>query len=187
MTDSHIVDLVQRIHDTSTKACLVITGAGTSAISSLFSVAGASRTVIDAQVPYSRAALDKYVGVYVGVEAEQHVSREEAEIMAAKAQARAVMLSETMGDSVRLVGLSCTAAIATDRVRRGENRAHIGWHDGTSGVTRSIVFSKGARSRSGEETLCAAIMLNALAEACGVDDELELDLLEGEFVERCAH
>ena len=184
MTASHIVDLVQRIHDAPTKACLVITGAGTSAISELFSVAGASRTVIDAQVPYSRAALDKYVAV----EAEQHVSREEAEIMAAKAQARAVMLSETtMGDSVRLVGLSCTAAIATDRARRGENRAHIGWHDGAGGVTRSVVFNKGARSRAGEEALCAAIILNSLAEACGIEDELELSLLEGEVVERFAY
>ncbi len=183
MTDSGIVELVQRIHDTPTKACLVITGAGTSAISSLFSVAGASRTVIDVQVPYSRAALD----MYVGSKADQHVSHEEAEIMAERAYERAALLNETSGENVRLVGLSCTAAIATDRIRRGENRAHIGWHDGTGGVTRSIVFKKGARSRAGEEALCAAIVLNVLAEACGIDDEVDLDLLEGEIVEAFAH
>ncbi len=183
MTDSGIVELVQRIHDAPTKACLVITGAGTSAISSLFSVAGASRTVIDVQVPYSRAALD----MYVGSKADQHVSCEEAEIMAERAYERATLLNETSGENVRLVGLSCTAAIATDRIRRGENRAHIGWHDGTGGVTRSIVFIKGARSRAGEEALCAAIVLNALAEACGIDDEVDLDLLEGEIVESFAH
>ena len=107
--------------------------------------------------------------------------------MAERAYEKAALLNKTSGENVRLVGLSCTAAIATDRIRRGENRAHIGWHDGTGGVTRSIVFKKGARSRTGEEALCAAIVLNVLAEACGIDDEVDLDLLEGEIVEAFAH
>lgn len=185
MIDPNIADIVQRIHDSPVKACLVITGAGTSAISSLFSVAGASRTMIDAQIPYARAALDSYVGV----EAEQHVSRQEAEIMAKRAYERAGKLSETTGTGEvgRLVGISCTAAIATDRARRGENRAHVAWHDGTNGATYSMLMNKGARSRAKEEALCAAIILNALAESCGIDERLELDLLEGEVVENVAH
>ena len=162
---------------------MVITGAGTSAISSLFSVAGASRTVIDAQIPYARAALDSYVGV----EAEQHVSREEAKVMAKRAYERAVRLNEPTGEVSHLAGLSCTAAIATDRTRRGENRAHVAWHNGTNGATYSILMNKGARSRAKEEALCAAIILNALAESCGIDERLEIDLLEGEFVENVAH
>ena len=183
MTDTEINSLVQQIHDTPTKACLVITGAGTSAISALFSVAGASRTVVDAQVPYSRAALDKYVGF----QADQHVSREEAAIMAKRAYESAVRLNDANEDGLPVVGVSCTAAIATDRLRRGENRAHVGWHGARGGITRSVVFNKGARSRAGEEALCAAIILNALAEACGIEDELVLDLMEGEVVERFAH
>ena len=180
MTDRHVATLVQQIHDSSAKVCLVITGAGTSAISALFSVAGASRTVLDAQIPYSRAALARYVGK----EAEQHVSRNEANVMAETAYGRAVQLSGSKGAENRVIGLSCTAAIVTDRLRRGENRAHIGWHDGKRGATYSIVMNKGERERAEEEKLCGVIVLNALADACGITERLELDLLDGEIVER---
>ena len=183
MTDSATTDLIGRIHDTSTKACLVITGAGTSAIAALFGVAGSSRTIIEAQIPYSMAALDNYVGKT----ADQHVSREEAAIMAIKARERAVSLSKPDRPPQRLIGLSCTAAIATDRLRRGENRAHIAWHDGEHGASYSIVMVKGARDRAGEEEVCKAIILNALAEACGIEDRMQVELLEGEDVDRTAH
>ena len=183
MNDETSRELIERIHDAPAKACLVITGAGTSAISALFGVAGASRTVIDAQVPYSRSALDGYVET----QAEQHVSKDEATLMAIKAFQRAIHLTETDDRPERLIGLSCTAAIATDRLRRGENRAHVAWHDGEHGATYSLVMRKGARDRAGEEAVCSAIILNALAEACGIERWLRLELLEDENVERVAH
>ena len=183
MNSDAVFELISRIHDTDAKACLVITGAGTSAISALFSVAGASRTIIDAQVPYSRAALD----MYVGMQAEQHVSKNEARMMAIKAYERAVELSDAEVRTNRLIGLSCTAAIVTDRHRRGENRAHVAWHDENRGATYSLFMEKGARDRAGEEAVCSAIVLNALAEACGLEDRVDLRLLPGENVERVAH
>ncbi len=176
-------ELIAAIHDSPIKACLVITGAGTSAISALFAVSGASRTVIDAQVPYSRLALDEYVSVT----AEQHVSKTEAALMATRAYQRAVELSDSDAPQDHLIGLSCTAAIATDRVRRGENRAHIAWHDGERTATISIVLEKGARDRDGEEAVCKALVLNALAEACGVKSTIAPKLLGGENVERSDH
>ena len=176
-------NLIVAIHDTPTKVCLVITGAGTSAIAALFAVSGASRTVIDAQVPYSRAALDDYVGTV----ADQHVSKTEAALMAKRAFQRAVELSDAEGPQRHLIGLSCTAAIATDRVRRGENRAHIAWHDGERTSTVSIVMKKGARDRDGEEAVCKALVLNALAEACGVEAKIDPKLLKGENVGRSDH
>ena len=175
--------LIEEIHNTPTKACLVITGAGTSAISALFAVAGASRTVIDAQVPYSRAALDDYVGVQAG----QHVSEDEAKLMAVRAYERAVKLTANGDVGRRLIGLSCTAAIATDRLRRGENRAHIAWYDGKTGAAYSMVMIKGAREREGEEAVCGAIILNALAEACGIEHRIQPRILKGEIVKRIAN
>ena len=180
--DPHL-RLIKQIHDTDARSCLVITGAGTTAISALFSVAGASKTVIDAQVPYSRTALDEYVGT----QAEQHVSKDEARIMAIKAHDRAVRLTDSDMTRNRLIGLSCTAAIATDRHRRGENRAHVSWHNGEQSVTYSLVMNKGDRDRAGEEAVCSAIVLNALAEACGIEDRTEIKLLRGENVERVVH
>ncbi len=175
-------ELIAEIHDAPTMACLVITGGGASAISAIFNVAGASNTVIDAQVPYSSNALAEYVGI----EAKQHVSQTEAKAMAVHAYRRAARLSTPEMTSNRLIGLSCTAAIATDRLRRGENRAHIAWHDGEHTFTYSIVMQKGARNRQGEETVCRGIILNALSEASRIESRIQIQLLEGENVGRFA-
>ncbi len=175
-------ELIQALHDAPAKACLVVTGAGTSAISALFSVAGASRTVIDAQIPYSRAALDEYVGV----QAHGHVSAAEARLMATKAHEHASRMSDQEASIEELIGLSCTAAIATDRVRRGANRCYVASFNGHQLITYSLVLNKGARSRVGEEDICKTLILNALAEAFGIESRLELRLNEDEFVERTA-
>ena len=63
-------NLVQSIHDARGMASLVVAGAGTGAVSALLGVAGASRTVLDIQVPYASSALADYAGV----EPDQYVS-----------------------------------------------------------------------------------------------------------------
>jgi hypothetical protein len=82
-----------------------------------------------------------------------------------------------------LAGVSCTAAITTDRVRRGENRCHVALAT-SAGLRRvmSLVMAKGARDRAGEEALCSRTILNAVAEAKGVAARLDLPLLDGECV-----
>lgn len=172
-----IAAIVRRIHGENGKVCIVVTGAGTQAVSWLFAEAGASRTVIDAQVPYSSNALNHYTGKV----AEQHVSAEEAALMAETALERAIDL--TSPDERPVAGVSCTAAIATDRVRRGENRCHVAVATSTgTRKTYSLVMRKGERDRAGEEAVCSAMVLNAVAEAKGVDSRLDLRLLDGEEV-----
>ena len=179
MTDCDIPRLVGSIHDADGRACLVVTGGGISAVGALFAMPGASRTVIDAQIPYARSALDAYLGTAV----VHHVSGEEARAMAVAAHARAVQLDAgRQPRAATIIGLSCTAAIATDRERRGENRCHVGWYDGTAGKVYSLTMLKGERERPGEEAICATMVLNALAEAIGVGQRLPLALLESEQV-----
>lgn len=177
MADCDIPGLVRAIHDSDARACLVVTGGGISAVGALFASPGASRTVIDAQIPYARAALDAYLGAAV----VHHVSAEEARAMAVAAYARAVQLdADRQPAAATVIGVSCTAAIATDRDRRGENRSHVGWYDGTDGKVYSLTLEKGARDRPGEEAVCAAMVLNALAEASGLDLRVPVALLDTE-------
>jgi hypothetical protein len=178
--DTAVRELVRRIHATPHRACIVVTGAGTQAVAWLFAEPGTSRTVLDAQVPYSRAALDEYVGG----QADQHVSAGEALKMAHAALKRAQKLAAATGldPGVPLAGIGCTAAIATDRVRRGDNRVHVGWAGGGRQKAYSLVFIKGARERKGEEAVGSMLVLNALAEACGISDRLRVDLRPGEAV-----
>lgn len=178
--DMAIHELVRRVHATAHRACIVVTGAGTQAIAWLFAEPGTSRTVLDAQVPYARAALDEYVGK----QADQHVSAEEAVKMAHAALRRAQKLAAATGldPTPPLIGIGCTAAIATDRVRRGDDRVHVAWAGGGRQKTYSLVFIKGERDRKAEERVGSVLVLNALAEACGITGRLHVDLLHGEVV-----
>ena len=179
-------ELAQKLHSVPGRGCVVVTGAGIRAISDLFAQPGTSRTILEAQVPYARKALDEFVGV----RAEQHVSAEEALLIAESALKRARHLSndaEPGEANVRqlLFGIGCTAAIATDRVRRGEDRAHVAWVAGKSpGATRSggtsIWFDKNARSRADEDAVVSAVVLNSIARAIGVEERLAIGLLETE-------
>jgi len=169
-------ELAQKFHSVSGRGCIVVTGSGIQAISDLFSEPGASRTILEAQVPYSRKALTEFVGEPT----DQHVSAHEAQLMARAALKRAEHLAEGDSGDLPLFGVGCTAAVATDRVRRGEDRAHIAWatHEGSGGG--SIWFDKQARSRADEDAIVSAIVLNSISEALGIEERLEFDVLETE-------
>lgn len=173
-------ELAQKLHSVPGRGCVVVTGAGIRAISDLFSQPGTSRTILEAQVPYARKALDEFVGI----QADQHVSAEEALLIAEAALKRARHLADDNGANDEgeelLFGIGCTAAIATDRVRRGEDRAHVAWTDGTRSGGASIWFDKSARTREEEDILVSAIVLNSIAEAIGVDERLEIGVLDTE-------
>lgn len=175
-----ISDLVRAIHATGHKCCLAVSGVGTQAIAWLFAEPGTSRTVLDAQVPYSRAALDEYVGT----QADQHVSAEEALKIADAALRRAQKLAAatSLDPATPLIGIGCTAAIATDRARKGDNRVHVAWSSAGRRQAYSLTFIKGVRDRQGEERLGSLIILNAIAEASGLPGRLALTLLPGETV-----
>ena len=134
------VELVRLVHAAPTRVCAVVTGGGVLSLAWLFGEPGASRTFLDAQIPYSMRALDEYVDV----DAEQHVSPLEASRMATAALARGRHLAESIAC---LAGVSCTATIATDRPKKGEHRCATAWaRDGDSAVY-SLTLEKGARDR----------------------------------------
>ncbi|MFN8491088.1 MAG: hypothetical protein U0350_26065 [Caldilineaceae bacterium] len=161
--------LIQLIHDHPARTVLVTTGAGAQAIADLLAVGGASRTVIEALVPYAQAAFDDFLGQ----PPEQYVAATTARLLAGRAYTRGRWL-ETGADP--LIGLACTAAITSDRPKKGEHRAHIASWQPTRLVEYNLHLTKGARDRAGEETLVSALILNALATACGLEPRLALPL-----------
>ena len=157
-------------------AVLVVTGGGSQALADLFVVPGASRTVLEALVPYG----DRSMRAFLGRQPEQSVSVETAAALARKARERALALRP--GDDVPVLGVSCTAALVTDRPRKGEHRAHVAVCDGESVEVRSVTLKKDARSREGEERVVADMVLSAMGRACGLDAVLCDALLPGEEV-----
>ncbi len=172
--DAGITDVVTRIHGTPQQAVLAVAGAGNYALAWLLGVGGASRTVLETRVPYGYLAMTDFLGGYAP---EQTVSTDTACRMAQSAWQRAAALRET---DVPVVGLGCTATIATDRTKRGDHRAYIATWDDSGVTTDSLFLEKGLRERAGEEDVVSRLVVTALARACGVDAEIDLRLAVSE-------
>lgn len=166
-----IKQLVQAIHDSPTRVMLVAAGAGTQALSDLLGVAGASRTMLEALIPYSEAAFADFLGQTP----PQYVASETARLLAGRAFTRARWLG-VEPKFAPVVGLACTATIVTDRPKKGDHRAYIAVWQAERLLWHEIRLDKGARDRAGEENLVSRVMLNSLAQAAGIDSHLPLPL-----------
>ena len=175
--DTEVRELVESVHASEGMVSLAIAGAGTQAVGWILGVAGASRTVLDVQIPYASSAVIDYIGF----ELEQFVSVETSRALARAAYFRAVGLRT---GNTPVAGVACTATIATDRLKRGEHRCHVAVHHGTGYAVDSLTLAKGRRDRNGEDAVVSRLILNALAEVAGIDGRVDPGLLEGEYVSR---
>src|SRR5438105_2528080 len=117
-SDAAWQQLISQLHASGRKAALAITGGGSGAVGELLRVPGGSRLLIEAQVPYDALALAAFLGFVPA----QACSADIAIAMAQSARARAGRLVPA---GTHLVGLGATAALVSDRPRRGEHRFHI--------------------------------------------------------------
>ena len=168
-------ELIRRIHARPTMAVISAAGAGTAAISWLLGVAGASRTVLEIGVPYASPALTEFVGY----EPPQFVSEETATAMARSAYRRAIRLR---ANCEPVVGIGCTATIATDRTKRGEHRCFIAAWSAEGVFTQSLTLTKGLRGRAAEDNIVSKLILRALTESADIEFNLDLELAASEQV-----
>ncbi|MCR4412184.1 MAG: hypothetical protein NUV77_07130 [Thermoguttaceae bacterium] len=173
---SSLASLVRAIHDAPARLVLALAGGGSRALAELLEVPGASRTVLEAVVPYSEPAMIDWLGG----RPDQFCGEPTARAMAMAAFLRSGVLDPGGGPHA---GVACTASLATDRPKRGPHRAHVAFQ--TDGVTavRSLTLAKGQRTRGQEERVVADLVLNAVAEVSGLAERLPLDLVPGETVE----
>lgn len=158
---------------------LVVTGGGAQAVADLLAVPGASRTLLEALVPYSDPSLAEFLGALPA----QAVSVETAAALARRAFQRALQLRQLRKDkTVPVVGLACTATLVTDRPKKGEHRAHLGLCTGDQTQVYSLTLRKGSRDRPGEERLVSDLLLCVLAQACGLRVSMDLALLPEERI-----
>src|ERR1700692_1654121 len=117
-SDAAWQQLISTLPASGRKAALAITGGGSGAVGELLRVPGGSRLLIEAQVPYDALAL----AAFLGFAPAQSCSSDTAIAMARSARARAARLMPAGADPV---GLGATAALVSDRPRKGEHRFHI--------------------------------------------------------------
>ena len=174
--------LISTLHASGRKAALAITGGGSGAVGELLRVPGGSRLLIEAQIPYDALALESFLGFAPA----QACSSDTAIAMAQSARARAARLvppkTEGGTDLVGpdLVGLGATAALVSDRPRRGEHRFHIALANSAGIAHCTCVMAKGRRDRAAEEDLVSRAIVLWLARACGVAAPSPRSLLDAD-------
>jgi nicotinic acid mononucleotide adenylyltransferase len=142
--------------------------------------------VLEATVPYARAAIDELLG---GPQ-EAYCSPRTARRLAMAAWQRARQLAEAGGAEPgeaadRAVGAAVTAGLRTRRPKRGEHRMIAAVQTLRQTRVAELVLEKGARSRAEEELVAASCLLAEVAAACGVPEAADPPALLGE--ERLRH
>ena len=173
--DIDLVNTIRKIHATPTSAVIYCAGAGANSISWLLGVAGASRTILESLVPYSNNSLIELLGY----EPTEFLSKDVSVDMSRVAYDRGVYLREG-NDSI--VGVGCTAAISTDRLRHGENGCFISVWDSSGVTTHRLSLDPVRNNRDEEENIVARLIIKALSKALNIEDILALDLNDNEYL-----
>jgi nicotinamide mononucleotide (NMN) deamidase PncC len=181
--------LVQQIHDAPTRIVVAASGGGSRAIADLLDVPGASRTLLAAFVPYSNQAMIDFLGS----RPDEFCSNRTARAMAMAAFLHACKLGQAdsaarvaagnPSSAENLAGVACTAGLVTDRPRRGSHRVFVALQTAAITASWSLELLKGRRSRPEEERVAGRLLINAVAESCGLEARSDLDLLEGEIIQ----
>jgi hypothetical protein len=174
-------ELVPLIHATATKAVLFITGGGTEVLPMLLKRGGGSATLLSALVPYANAETAKLLG---GVP-DKFVSEQTTRQMAMAAYQKALELSE---DNAPVIGVACSSALQkTPNERAGRiHYIYAALQTGTKTVSLSVAIDpkvgfelwSAEKIRLWEETANAELVMNLIAEGCGVDGRLFTGYLE---------
>jgi hypothetical protein len=172
-SDAAWQQLISALHESGRKAALAITGGGSGAVGELLRVPGGSRLLIEAQVPYDALAL----ATFLGFAPAQACSSDTAIAMAQTVRARAARLMPAGTD---LVGLGATAALVSDRPRKGEHRFHIAFANSAGIAHCTCVLAKGRRDRAAEEDLVSHAIVLWLARACGIAAPSPRSLLDAD-------
>lgn len=137
-----MTNVIEAIQASGWNAAIVVSGGGSGAVHALLSHPGASRFILEAQIPYSPEAMFDYLGEKL----DSFCSAEAAATMACRAFERALIFSLSSKMNRPFLGVSCTAALQTNRERKGSDRAFVCIKTRTEEVVRELTVPFGSRS-----------------------------------------
>lgn len=154
--------VIEQIHASPMQAVLYVTGGAASALSWILTVPGASNTVLEALVPYSRSSFKSILSTKDSSELSSTASLPAARALSAAAYRRAVNLAEP---GTPVVGVAATCALASVPPRRSSQRACIATHSADRVIEYHLDFTKTDACREKQDTLASRLFLQALHDA----------------------
>ena len=153
--------LLAGLDQAGAQVVLVTAGGAAAAIPHLLTTPGASRVVLEGLCPTARGAVDRLLG---GAQ-ESYASSRTARRLAVTAWRRGC---EIGGEPSGVVGVAVTAALKTRAPKRGPHRVIVATQTLARTSVAALVLGKDAGSRTEEEAVAAALVLERLADAAGV-------------------
>ncbi|KAK2635256.1 hypothetical protein Ddye_030048 [Dipteronia dyeriana] len=178
MTDACIRAFVEAIHACPTQLVLYLSGGASQALGMLMSVPGASNTVLEAVVPYTRMSMIQLLGKIPS----NFCSQQTAETMALSAFNRALKLSRP---GVPVLGVGFTGSLASSRPKLGDHRFHLSTRTSDQLWVSTVTLSKGTRTREEEDKVSSHFLLKAIANACKVPATFISELTVSESSDEC--
>nr|CAD1823498.1 unnamed protein product [Ananas comosus var. bracteatus] len=166
--------LVEAIHSSPTQAVIVLAGGASQALGWLMSVPGASNTILEVAVPYSKISMAQFLSKIP----TQFTSQQTAEEMALVAYNRALKLSRP---GLPVLGVGFTGSLASTHPKRGDHRFYLSTRTYDSLRTSNVTLLKGLRTREEEDKVSSHFLLKAIADACKVSATFKSELHESEI------
>jgi len=158
---------IRSIHEGPYKLVFVSSGGGTKAISDLLKVPGASQTILESYIPYSRQSMDEYLKIkpsyYCGLQTTVN--------MAVTAFDRAKKLAPEC-DPKHLLGVAVTATLSTTYEKMGTHRFFICIQGFGATHVVSHYLTKGKRTRESEEEVVSECLKRLIGIVSGLEVEL---------------
>ena len=176
------LNIVKKIHSSPFKLTFVSSGGGTNAISSLLKVPGASNTILESYIPYSKESMD----LFLNKKPDHYCSLDTCLSMAANAYKKSKEIDSRINTKY-LIGMAITANLATTYEKKGEHKFFIviQTHDSTKYL--ECYLEKGKRTREQEEELITEFAISLLAESCGfifdlprTDEKVKIEQVKAE-------
>ncbi len=171
---------IKAVHESPYKFVISSSGGGTNAISALMGVPGASQSILESYVPYSRESLD----IHLKKKPDHYCSQATSLHMASLAYKKATKISAI--DKKYLFGISVTASLKSNYNKLGEHRFHIALQNQKETSVINCILEKNKRSRDEEENLLSSFILNLIYKSCNLEseypqisDELEITSVQG--------
>ena len=156
---------VQRLIDSSWRGVIYAAG-GSLLISDLATSPGASNALLKAHVPYHNRAMNELLGY----EPCSYCSALTSRRLAMRAFLHARQISNAP-DERSLYGVGITAALRSERPKRGEHRAYVALQTPHKTVVWHVPFEKDIRNRLQEERKLADLALQFLESGLELDDD----------------
>ncbi|KAL9655119.1 hypothetical protein ABK040_008898 [Willaertia magna] len=190
----------QYLYTSSNKACFNVTGVGSSCITWLLGVSGASNFLLNAQIPYSKTSSNELILNHPLSNDIKYVSEETSIELSHKAYRKAIhdhyfnsidsnnflidnnkietniLLNRYLKSIEDVIGIGCTGSIKTNRLRKGKNHAYISIKQRNE-IKNIYIDLEKTREREEEEYLISLLLIKNLLDIIILENNnfIELD------------